>query len=233
MDFEIYCDENYPDLFTSENPKARYMMIGGLWIPHDCRDRVKANIARIREEHQAWGEIKWTKVSPSKREFYEALIDLFFSYGMNMRFRCIAIDREVYNAARHNGDNELGFYKFYYQLIHHWIFDHNNYTIFCDTKTNRNKDRLKVLFRCLSHSNATSEIKSVQALPSRQVVLIQLCDLLLGAASSSLNGTLNEGSCKSELVQFIETKMNISRLGPTCRGEHKFNIFKINLQGGW
>ena len=233
MDFEVYCDENFPDLFTSASPKVRYMMIGSLWIPSDRRSHAKESISKIREKHQAWGEIKWTKVSPSRRDFYLELIDLFFSYGADMRFRCIAIDREAYDAARNNGDNELGFYKFYYQLVHHWIFDHNTYSIYCDTKTNRDKDRLKVLRQCLTYSNRTSQVTSIQALPSKQVVLIQLCDLLLGAASSRINGTLTPGTCKYELVKLLESRLNIHQLGPTSRNTEKFNIFKINLQGGW
>jgi hypothetical protein len=233
MDFEVYCDENFPDVFTSARPKARFMMIGSLWIPSEQRSHVKERILEIRTKHQAWGEIKWTKISPSKRDFYFDIIELYFSCGADMRFRCIAIDREAYDAAWNNGDNELGFYKFYYQLIHHWIFDHNAYSIFCDTKINRGKDRLNVLRQCLAHSNKTSQITSIQALPSRQVVLIQLCDLLLGAASSRMNGTLTEGSCKCELVKLIESRLNIHRLGPTGRNDDKFNIFKINLQGGW
>jgi hypothetical protein len=233
MDFEVYCDENFPDLFTSAHPKARYMMIGGLWIPSGLRAHVKERISDLRERHQAWGEIKWTKVSPSKLDFYLDLIDLFFSYQKSMRFRCIAIDREVYDAARNNGDNELGFYKFYYQLIHHWVSDHNTYSIFCDTKTSRNKTRLNVLHRCLSNSNHLSQIHSIQALPSKQVVLIQLCDLLLGAASSRINQTLSEGSAKADIVQRIENQLRIPKLVPTYRDAIKFNIFKINLQGGW
>ena len=47
-----------------------------------------------------------------------------------------------------------------------------------------------------------------------------------------MNTTLHEGSAKSELVQYLEQKLNRT-LGPTYRAEHKFNIFRINLQGGW
>jgi len=57
-----------------------------------------------------------------------------------MRFRCIAVDREQVNLALHQNDGELGFYKFYYQLLHHWILD-NEYRIFCDLKTNRGRRR--------------------------------------------------------------------------------------------
>lgn len=37
MKFEIYCDEAFPDLFTSRSPRARYLMIGSLWLPSEKR----------------------------------------------------------------------------------------------------------------------------------------------------------------------------------------------------
>ena len=92
--------------------------------------------------------------------------------------------------------------------------------------------RLKVLKECLSNANMTSCIKDIQALPSREVVLIQLSDLLLGMASARLNNTLEQGSAKEALVQHLELKLN-HPLGPTHRSEHKFNIFRICLSGGW
>lgn len=39
MDFEVYCDENHPELFTSQNPSADYLMIGSLWLPLKCEMR--------------------------------------------------------------------------------------------------------------------------------------------------------------------------------------------------
>ena len=62
MEFEVYCDEAHPDLFTSANPTAQYLMIGSLWLPADLRDELKTKIKALREKHSAWGEIKWTKV---------------------------------------------------------------------------------------------------------------------------------------------------------------------------
>lgn len=231
MQFEIYCDEAFPDLFTSERPQARYLMIGSLWLPAEFREDLKIKIKQLREKHNAWGEIKWSKVSPSKLLFYNELIDLFFEYGDNLRFRCIAVDREQVNLALHAGDHELGFYKFYYQVLHHWILDFNTYTIFCDTKSNRERDRLHELKRVLGNANLSASISCVQALPSKEVALIQMADLLLGAASSRMNETLREGSAKEKLVIALENRLG--RLQPTLRGARKFNIFKINLRGGW
>jgi len=232
MDFEVYCDENHPELFSSQKPTAEYLMIGSLWLPSTLRDEIKKRIWALRETHNIWGEIKWRKVNKKALPFYKALIDLFESYGEQLRFRCIAISHKQFDKCWHQQDNELGFYKFYYQVLHHWVLDFNQYQIFCDHKTNFDLTRLHLLKQCLSNSNISSTIKDVQALPSKQVVLIQLSDLFLGMASARMNTTLHEGSAKSELVQYLEQKLNHT-LGPTYRAEHKFNIFRINLQGGW
>jgi hypothetical protein len=233
MKFEVYCDESRPDLFTSQKRNARYLMIGSLWLPAGLRNEVKDKIKGLRQRHNTWGEIKWTKVSPSRLPFYLDLIDLFEAYGMDMRFRCIAVDSNQVDMNWHENDSELGFYKFYYQLLHHWILDFNEYRIFCDTKTNRDLTRLKVLHRCLNRANLSSRVSSIQALPSRQVVLIQLSDLLLGAASSRLNQTLQSGSPKEAVVQRLESHLGVTQLHATHRDEEKFNIFQIRLQGGW
>lgn len=232
MDFEVYCDENHPELFTSEKPNAQYLMIGSLWLEKELRSEIKQRIWKLREEHQVWGEIKWRKVSRSSINFYKALIDLFESYGDQLRFRCIAVNHEQFQHDWSQGDSELGFYKFYYQVLHHWILDFNEYRIFCDTKTNRDLTRLQVLERCLNNANRTSIIHSVQALPSKQVVLIQLSDLLLGSASARLNNTLKIGSAKSDLVQHLEQRLG-RRIAHNNKSEQKFNVFRINLKGGW
>lgn len=233
MKFEVYCDETLPDLFTSANPNGRFLMIGSLWLPSDMRNTAKERIAELRKKHAAHGEIKWRKISPSKQDFYIELIDLFMSFGLDMRFRCVAVDRTEVSMGRLNGDAELGFYKFYYQAIHHWILDNNEYSIFCDLKLNRDRSRLSTLKTVLGHANRTSQIEDVQSLPSPEVVLLQLCDVLLGAASARMNDRDNLGAAKALIVQHLERRLDRHRLGPTAAAERKFNIFRIRLQGGW
>ena len=232
MNFEIYCDESNPEVFSSAQARARYLMIGSLWLPADLREELKHRIRDLRQGHNAWGEIKWTKVSPSRQHFCLALVDLFLEYKENLRFRCIAVDHTQVDMSLHDEDDELGFYKFYYHLLHHWILDFNEYRIFCDAKTNRNPARLPTLRNCLSNANLSSTINSVQSLPSKEVVIIQLCDLLLGAASSRVNETLNLGTAKSSLVEKLEANLG-RELRHTPKAEEKFNIFQIKPQGGW
>lgn len=233
MKFEVYCDETLPDLFTSSKPQGRYLLIGSLWLPADLRASVKSRIDELRQRHRVYGEMKWRKISPSKAAFYTDLIDLYMSFGLDLRFRCIAVDHQAMNFGMHNGDAELGFYKFYYQVLHHWILDQNEYTVFCDLKQNRDRTRLPTLRRILSTANRTSIIRDLQSLPSSEVVLLQLCDVLLGAASARMNGRNDLGTAKEGVIAHLERRLNLSRLGPTQKSEEKFNIFKIRLEGGW
>ena len=178
MKFEIYCDECRPELFTSRVKSPPYLSIGGIWIPAEERENIKLHIKSLKKDFDVWGEVKWNKVSSGKLDFYKSLISYFFE-NENMRFRTILVDGSRINLMQfHNNDAELGFYKFYYQLIHHWILDFNNYTVFVDLKTNRLPDRLVVLQRVLNYANLSSKIVNIQSLPSREVTLIQLTDLL-------------------------------------------------------
>lgn len=231
MKFNIFCDETLPDLFTTLKHTNKKLLIGSLWIEAELREDIKEHIKKLRIEHNAWGEIKWSKVSHSKEKFYLDLIDLFFSYGMQIRFRCIAVDPRQINWSCHENDKELGFYKFYYFVLNKWIKDFNEYSIFCDAKVNRDLSRLTKLHEILEKSNRNSNIERVQALPSKEVVLIQLSDLLLGAASSRINDIKHTNQAKINLIDRLEKHLG-HKIEPTNQSENKFNVFAIQL-GGW
>lgn len=227
---EIYCDESRQDLLTSQHPTATYTLIGSLWLPTEIRGELKHHIRILREQFDVWGEIKWSKVSLAKVDFYKRLIDLFFDYPRTLYFRCICIDsRQVDNHTFNRRDGELGFYKFYYQVLYHWI-NENPITcrIFCDIKPNREKDRLKVLFRVLQNtSNGT--VEGIQALQSSDNSMLQLCDFLLGLTSASMNRSVLPGSPKMNLIEYFE-KVKGSPIGATLKHVRKFNVFCIKLR---
>lgn len=232
MKFEVYCDETRQDLFWSRRPNGQYLMIGSLWIPADSREMAKDRISDLRSKHNVFGEIKWKKVSPSKQDFYSDLIDMFMSFGLDMRFRCIAVDRTKFRLESFDGDDKLGFYKFYYEALHHWILDRNQYRIFCDYKLSRDRTSISTLKTMLEQANRTSTIEAVQSLPSQEVVLLQLCDVLLGAVSARMNEADLLGRGKS-VVEHLERRLNRERLGPTTATERKFNVLRVRQNGGW
>lgn len=233
MNIEVYCDEAYPELLSSRSRQAKYMFIGSLWLRSEDRVKFKTAIHKLRDQHKIGGEFKWNKVSPSKIDFYKDLLSWFGEQGEELRFRCIAIDSNQVDLLKfHNNDQELGFYKFYYQMIHHWIHDCNDYQIFCDFKSNRRRDRLHILQQCLQNSNLSSTISSVQAVRSEESVLVQLADVLVGVSSARLNKKITPGTAKSQLAEHLETVLGRS-ISPTDLCEKKFNLFRINFGGIW
>jgi hypothetical protein len=233
MKFDVYCDESSPEAIASENSDNKFLMIGSLWLPRDKRAQFKDAIHELRNKHKVGGEFKWNRISPSRLDFYCELIEMFFSKEDDLRFRCIAVDCDKVNLTKfHANDQELGFYKFYYQLLHHWVLDFNEYAFYLDYKKNRKRDRMHVLRDCLDDSNLSSLVTTVQATESSQSVLIQLADVLTGCASRRFNNTSTESAAKNQVLQTVEEKLG-REIGPTTRHVKKFNVFRINLSGGW
>lgn len=233
MKFDVYCDESRPDLLGSASPQGQFMVIGGLWLPTSEREAFKEEIHHLRDRYRVGGEFKWQKVSPSRTAFYQQLLEWFQGKGDQLRFRCIAVDHgQVDLKLYHEDDQELGFYKFYYQILHHWILDFNEYNIFVDFKSNRRRDRLHVLRRCLDYSNLSSDVRDVQAVRSEESVLIQLADVMTGMAAYRLNNRMREGSAKRQVLEHYE-RLHGRQISPTHKSEQKFNVFRINLAGGW
>ncbi len=233
MEYDIYCDESRSDIFTSQKTSDCFMVIGGLWLETKNRLKFKQELRDLRQKNKCFGEIKWNKASPAREDFYKKVVDYFFDKGNDLRFRCIVVEKNKVDLMRyHEADAELSFYKFYYQLLHHWILDFNDYSIFLDTKTNRVKDRISVLSDCLRKSNISSEIKNVQALPSHELVFIQLTDLLVGAVSASFNHSI-KSKTKKNIIAKIEQHLKHKIIIPTVRDYVKFNVFKICPGGEW
>ena len=231
MDFEVYCDESGLEALTRKDAHL-FTGIGGIWIPSEHRTTLKHGITAIKEKYNIKGELKWQKFSPSYYDLYKEIIDFFFLSGY-IRFRVVLIEAaKIDHIKFNNEDAELGFYKFYYQLLHHWIFDFNQYNIFFDLKVNRNKGRLHELKKVLDNANLTSDIKQVQGLPSKQSLGIQLADVLTGLIVAKFNNEITS-KAKLSLIEYVEEKYLGKPISATPKWEEKLNVFRMNLKGGW
>ncbi|MBC8554019.1 MAG: DUF3800 domain-containing protein [Candidatus Brocadiales bacterium] len=230
MNFNVYCDESSPEVLRDKLAN-RFMILGSLWLPVEYKAKFKEMIHLLKEEYSYHNEIKWNKVSPSSLDFYLALVNRFFS-EKNLRFRALVVEAEKIDLVRfHHDDGELSFYKFYYQLLHHWIYDYNEYSIFLDLKVNKDRNRVHKLWEVLNSANLFSTIKNVQSLPSNESVGIQFADLFTGCINGKLNDKITS-TAKQRLIAEIEHIIK-HPIQPTTKAEVKFNIFRINLQGGW
>jgi hypothetical protein len=229
MKFEVYCDESNPEFFKSRREGRCYVLIGGVWVRAEDRAAHKAAIKEIRQRHNVHGEFKWNRVSPSRLEFYTDIVKWFFA-TREARFRTIVLKVDELNDKLHQCDNELAFYKFYYQVLHHWILDQNSYRVFVDTRTNRLPSRLGTLQRCLECANLTSQV-TVQALPSHELDLMQVADVLIGAVGYSFHD--RRGSTAKEAVVRTIQEATGRAIGSTPKSEEKFNVFRFRAGGGW
>ena len=230
MDFEVYSDESGLEALTDKKAH-KYMAIGSIWLPKSYRGQFKTEFKSVLLENNKQGELKWNKVSPSYIEMYTSLLDMFFGSDY-LRFRVIVVESSKIDHIKYNNrDAELGFYKFYYQLLHHWIYDFNSYDFYVDHKVNRDLNRLHNLCQALDLSNFSSKINRVQALPSDESVGIQLADVLTGLVSAKFNNTITS-KAKAKMISVTESYLG-RIIGPTPKWEEKFNVFKIDLRGGW
>lgn len=232
MLLEVYCDEHRPELlYRPRAGEGPYALIGGVWLPADSRTEFKARWGELKQKYKHHEELKWRKVSRDSLACYQAAVDLFLEYEESIRFRCIAIDTHRLDLdAYHDGDAELGFYKFYYWLLDAWTVGPDEYDVFVDVKTTRISGRLPVLKRCLNRSAAAlTPVRRIQAISSHESAGLQLADTLLGASGARFNGTLRAGSAKADLVEYLERRLGIPRIAPTPKSETKFNVFGIWL----
>lgn len=114
--FNIYCDEScHLEKDNSDVMVLGEMKVGARFLP-DIYNRIR----QIKVNHglSSWFEVKWTKVSMSKIDFYLDLIDYFFDTAA-LSFRSVVatgkkkLDHNTYNES----DYDNWYYKMYFQLL--------------------------------------------------------------------------------------------------------------------
>lgn len=228
---EIYCDESRQDLFFNKNSitdENRYIFIGGIMIDNKNRDAIKRQINELKEKYNLnkKAELKWNRVTSKYLDLYKEIIDVYINN--NISFRTISIDSKRLDLKKyHNDSGELGFYKFYYQLLNHWLDDNNKFIIYTDVKTYSDPNVLNDLKRCLNNREHPSSVEKIYAIESHESVFLQLEDVLMGATAYKENyGYNGKSHAKVEMVKYLEEKLG-HRLLPTNRNASKYNWFEI------
>lgn len=238
MVYHIYCDE-------SRQTRDRFMVLGGLILRADDVSLFNDTIQKFRNETKMFAELKWTKVSRSKLSVYRRFVDYFFALNNTDRlfFRCIIIDNHQIDYKKFSkGDKELGFYKFFYQLLLHcfgkFAKEDSRYIILFDERTSKYKlGTFKVVLNRgikKTYGLTSDAVRSVEARESRGSNLIQLADILMGAIGFQKNGFhLLAGSSQArvELPEYVAVKAGLQSLSEdTKRGQYRFMIWNFRLQ---
>ena len=96
------------------------MVLGAMYCLSEKRKQIYSDIRAIKEKHglNSHFEIKWTKVSESKIEFYLELLDYFWT-NSDLHYRgLVATGKDKLNHAKYNNDDyDLWYYKMYFDML--------------------------------------------------------------------------------------------------------------------
>lgn len=222
--YNIYCDESC----HLEHDCIPILALGAIWCTDAEHTRFGHEIAKIKEKHNAKGELKWTKVSKSRVNFYLELANWFFSEP-TLRFRALIVlnknklDHKSFNKDSHNNF----YYKMYFSLLNKLLSPENKYNIYIDIKDTQSRlmnQKLKEVL-CNNVYDFTGEmIGKIQNIHSHESHLTQLTDFFLGALTYK-HRHLSTNVAKTAIIKLIENKIKYSLTKSTPLREEKFNLF--------
>lgn len=229
MEYAVYCDESRHEGGSFH----QYMAIGGLWIPKQDLPALVTRFDALRAERRITKEFKWSRLNESALGGFLKVVDLFFDFP-TAAFRAIVVDKRKVDLARyHQGDHELGFYKFYYEMLEKWILGGNEYTVVLDYKQNRDPNRYDSLRRFLDlrAHKVQARIADLVAVDSQHEPLVQICDILTGAVAAACCEDLRPNSAKTKLAEHIASRSGFVSLKNSSMSPAfaKFNLFRIRL----
>lgn len=235
----IYCDESC----HLEHDKNNAMILGTVFCDSEYKSNAYNDIREIKLKYQisSWAEIKWTKVSNSKIDFYLELLN-YFSNNDHLYFRAVVaknkcnLDHKKYN----NNDHNLWYYKTYYYLLDPIISYDQKYNIYIDIKDTNSSKRVEKLKEVLCNNQFDFKqevIRHITQIKSHTSELLQIADLLIGALNFYHNGhykSPNSSSAKNKFVdkiieQYGSNFINGNR--PSYQKNFlKFDVFLWNLR---
>lgn len=226
--YNIYCDESC----HLERDGQKAMVLGAVWIPmskvRECAERIR----EIKEQHgfTRWYEMKWSKISPAKENFYRSIVDYFFDDD-DFHFRGLVIpNKDVLEHESFHQTHDDWYYKMYFNLLKVIFKPDDKHHVYLDIKDTRGSQKVKNLHQVLCNSIYDfdhSIIEKIQLVRSHEVEVLQVADILIGALSYLHRG-LETSPAKQGIIQRIQKRSGYSLSRNTLLKENKFNIFFWN-----
>jgi len=229
QEFNIYCDESC----HLERDRMPIMAIGGVWCPRAEVKDISKSLRALKSLHNAGGELKWIKVSPSRLAFYMDLIDFFFSRP-SLNFRCLIVNNKsrLNHEFFNQGSHDSFYYKMYFYMLKVVLKPRSRYDIYLDIKDTRSAHKVAQLKEILCNDvfDFTKQmIGNIQHIRSHESELLQLADLLIGAVAYS-NRNLSTSATKLAVVEEISKRAKHNLRFSTFPWAEKFNLFVFEPQ---
>jgi len=224
------------------------MVLGGIIISSGNVAAFEKSMQKFRTEQKMHAELKWRKVSKQKLKEYRRFVEYFFAQNNadKLHFHALILDNhKVKHHLFSAGDKELGFYKFYYQLLLHCFgrrycsnkpdarlhifLDHRN--------TSYSLDDLRQILNAgiKKRWNVTSApFRRIEPRDSKKCELIQINDILLGAIGWQKNGfdlIAGSSTAKTELSAYIAGQAGLKDLkAGTAISQKRFTLWNFKLR---
>lgn len=224
--YNIYCDESC----HLENDHQKAMVLGAVWCPLEKTKRISTRLREIRKKYNLKPdfEVKWTKVSPGMVAFYRELMDYFFD-DHDLHFRALIIpDKSKLDHRAFGQDHDAWYYKMYFDMLKVIFGPEGRYRVYLDIKDTRGGAKIAKLHEVLcnnAYDFSRQIIERIQLVHSREVDVLQLADLLIGAVSYANRG-LSGSPAKASLVERMRRRSGYSLTRTTLLKEEKVNLLR-------
>jgi len=222
--FNIYCDESC----HLENDQQQVMLLGAVWCSKDVSRTIAKQINAIKKKHglSPSFEIKWTKVSPAKINFYMDVLSYFFEES-GLFFRALIVpDKTELRHDAFNHDHDTWYYKMYFNMIKTILTPHDHYRIYLDIKDSKSGEKVAKLHDVLCNNAYDFKrqiIERVQTVRSHEIEQLQLADLLIGCVlAANRNGELS--GAKKALMERMRQLSGYNLTNTTLIWEKKVNL---------
>lgn len=224
--FNIYCDESC----HLDHDHQRVMILGALSCPADLSRSIAQQIIAIKVKHNLSPtfEIKWTKVSPGKLDFYTDLLDYFLEENQLLFRALIVPDKSILCHQAFQHDHDTWYYKMYFELLKVLLNPQDRYRIYLDIKDSRSGDKVAKLREVLCNNAYDFErqvVERIQNVHSHEIQQVQLADLLIGCVLAA-NKNDNASYAKRALVEKLRDVLECCLTRSTPLWQKKVNLFR-------
>lgn len=223
--YNVYCDESC----HLEKDTSPVMILGAMYCLEERKQQIYNEIRKIKIKHNmsSFFEIKWTKVSESKIDFYLELLDYFLNNEDLLYRGLVASGKQSLNHDKYNNaDYDLWYYKMYYRMLDPVIFPNDRYHIMVDIKDTRGGRRLAKLREVLCNNIYDFKKEVVDQINSKESEILQLADLINGALAFYYRGLTDNMASNKGKVKFVKMLQRYVDLDHNTEyGERKFNLF--------
>lgn len=238
----LYVDESCAD------GRNRYLVHGALFLRDHQIVQLREGLATIVSEFGFRDELKWSALSKAKLDRERAAVDCYFAPDAShqesgYRFQSLIVDQHKVDVVGfHDGDKDMCFYKFLYQLLRKRIaafaYPGERVNIVLDERTTKRYD-LDDLKASLNNGLRIDRqldppvVRSVMYRDSRAELLLQLSDLLSGAVGFFQNRHHESGlssAHKLALAQHIASRAKARDLTMAQRHDDALGIWTLQMR---